>query len=61
MKLLGFDNVAEVAVGADCCTMKAKDFLPKVPGHQPFAIFNCRVEHVEKSSPPILRPNIFHG
>ena len=37
MKLLGFDNVAEVAVGADLCTIEeAKDFLREVPEHQPF-------------------------
>ena len=42
MKLLGFDNVAEVAVGADLCTIEeAKDFLREVPEHQPFMATSC--------------------
>ncbi len=37
MKLLGFDRVVEVAVGADICTVEeARDFLEKVPAQQPF-------------------------
>lgn len=42
MKLLGFDDVAEVAVGADLCTIEeAKDFLREVPEKQPFMATSC--------------------
>ena len=42
MKLLGFDRVVEVAVGADMCTIEeAKDFLEKVPTQQPFMATSC--------------------
>ena len=42
MKLLGFDRVVEVAVGADMCTIEeAKDFLEKVPAQQPFMATSC--------------------
>ena len=42
MKLLGFDRVVEVAVGADMCTIEeAKDFLEKVPAEQPFMATSC--------------------
>ncbi|MDD7652704.1 MAG: 4Fe-4S dicluster domain-containing protein [Candidatus Faecousia sp.] len=42
MKLLGFDRVVEVAVGADMCTIEeAKDFLEKVPGQQDFMATSC--------------------
>ena len=42
MKLLGFDDVVEVAVGADLCTIEeAKDFLREVPEHQPFMATSC--------------------
>ena len=39
---LGFDHVAEVAVGADLCTIEeAKDFLRAVPAEQPFMATSC--------------------
>jgi len=42
MKLLGFDKVVEVAVGADMCTLEeAKDFLEKVPREQPYMATSC--------------------
>ena len=42
MKILGFDRVVEVAVGADMCTIEeAKDFLEKVPAEQPFMATSC--------------------
>ena len=42
MKVLGFDRVVEVAVGADMCTIEeAKDFMEKVPSEQPFMATSC--------------------
>ncbi len=42
MKTLGFDQVVEVAVGADMCTIEeAKDFLEKVPEQQKFMATSC--------------------
>ncbi len=42
MKVLGFDRVVEVAVGADMCTIEeAKDFLEKVPAQQPYMATSC--------------------
>ena len=42
MKLLGFDRVVEVAVGADMCTIEeAKDFLEKVPAEQDYLATSC--------------------
>ena len=42
MKILGFDRVVEVAVGADMCTIEeANDFLEKVPAEQPFMATSC--------------------
>ncbi len=42
MKILGFDRVVEVAVGADLCTMEeARDFLEKVPSEQDFMATSC--------------------
>ena len=42
MKMLGFDRVVEVAVGADMCTIEeAKDFLEKVPAQQDFMATSC--------------------
>lgn len=42
MKLLGFDSVVEVAIGADLCTIEeAKDFLRAVPAEQPFMATSC--------------------
>ncbi len=42
MKVLGFHQVVEVAVGADICTIEeAKDFLEKVPAEQPFMATSC--------------------
>ena len=42
MKRLGFAGVAEVAVGADLCTIQeAKDFMEEVPHKQPFMATSC--------------------
>ena len=42
MKMLGFDDVVEVAIGADLCTIEeAKDFMEKVPAEQPFMATSC--------------------
>ncbi len=42
MKMLGFDRVVEVAVGADICTVEeARDFLEKVPEKQDFMATSC--------------------
>ena len=42
MKLLGFRHVAEVAIGADLCTIdEAHDFIEKVPAQQPFMATSC--------------------
>ena len=42
MKLLGFDDVVEVAIGADLCTVEeAKDFLAEVPEKLPFMGTSC--------------------
>ena len=42
MKMLGFDQVVEVAVGADMCTIEeAKDFLEKVPSQQDYMATSC--------------------
>ena len=42
MKVLGFDRVVEVAVGADMCTIEeAKDFLEKVPEQQDYMATSC--------------------
>lgn len=42
MKMLGFSDVVEVAIGADLCTIEeAHDFLEKVPNEQPFMATSC--------------------
>ena len=42
MKVLGFYDVVEVAIGADLCTIEeAKDFLRAVPEEQPFMATSC--------------------
>ncbi len=42
MRVLGFDRVVEVAVGADMCTIEeAKDFLEKVPSQQKYMATSC--------------------
>ena len=42
MKVLGFDRVVEVAIGADMCTIEeAKDFLKKVPQEQDYMATSC--------------------
>ena len=42
MKMLGFDSVVEVAIGADMCTIEeAKDFLEKVPNEQNYMATSC--------------------
>lgn len=42
MKLLGFDQTVEVAIGADMCTIEeAKDFLEKVPSQQDYMATSC--------------------
>ncbi|MDD3218294.1 MAG: 4Fe-4S dicluster domain-containing protein [Lachnospiraceae bacterium] len=39
---LGFEDVVEVAVGADLCTIEeAKDFMEEVPEKQPFMATSC--------------------
>ncbi len=42
MKVLGFDQVVEVAIGADMCTIEeAKDFIEKVPNEQKYMATSC--------------------
>jgi len=42
MRILGFSDVVEVAIGADLCTIEeAQDFLRKVPAEQPFMGTSC--------------------
>lgn len=42
MRLLGFADTVEVAIGADICTIdEAKDFLENVPSKQPFMATSC--------------------
>ena len=42
MKILGFDSVVEVAVGADVCTMdEAKEYLERVPGSDTYMGTSC--------------------
>ncbi|HIT89947.1 MAG TPA: 4Fe-4S dicluster domain-containing protein [Candidatus Merdenecus merdavium] len=42
MKALGFEDMVEVAIGADLCTIEeAKDFLEKVPKEQDFMGTSC--------------------
>ena len=42
MKMLGFDQVVEVAIGADMCTIEeARDFLEKVPEEQNYMATSC--------------------
>ena len=42
MKRLGFANTAEVAIGADLCTIdEAHDFLEEVPSRHPFMGTSC--------------------
>jgi [FeFe] hydrogenase (group B1/B3) len=42
MKLLGFNDVVEVAIGADLCAIEeAKDFMREVPEKQPFMATSC--------------------
>lgn len=42
MRAIGFDQVVEVAIGADLCTIEeAKDFMRAVPGEQPFMATSC--------------------
>ena len=42
MRILGFDDVVEVAIGADLCTIEeAKDFMREVPEQQPFMATSC--------------------
>lgn len=42
MQRTGFDDVVEVAIGADLCTIEeAEDFLAKVPASQPFMATSC--------------------
>ena len=55
MKRLGFADVAEVAVGADLCTIdEAEDFVKKVPAEQPFMATSCCpafVDYIKKNFP----------
>ena len=42
MRILGFADTVEVAIGADMCTVEeAHDFLEKVPKEQPFMATSC--------------------
>ncbi len=42
LKLLGFNQVVEVAIGADICAVEeAKDFVENVPANQPFMATSC--------------------
>lgn len=42
MRILGFADTVEVAIGADLCTIEeAEDFLDKVPEKQPFMATSC--------------------
>ena len=42
MKVLGFDRVVEVAIGADMCTIEeAKDFMERVPKKQDYMATSC--------------------
>ncbi len=42
MKILGFDSVVEVAVGADLCTIdEAKEYLERVPGGKTYMGTSC--------------------
>ena len=42
MRILGFTDVVEVAIGADLCTVEeAHDFLENVPAKQPFMGTSC--------------------
>ena len=42
MRRLGFADVAEVAIGADLCTIdEAKDFMEEVPAKIPFMGTSC--------------------
>lgn len=42
MKMLGFDRVVEVAIGADMCTIEeAQDFLERVPEAQNYMATSC--------------------
>ena len=42
LKVLGFEDMVEVAIGADLCTIdEAKDFMEEVPGKIPFMGTSC--------------------
>ena len=42
MRMLGFSDVEEVAIGADLCTIdEAKDFMEEVPSKHPFMGTSC--------------------
>lgn len=61
MQKIGFADVAEVAVGADLCTIdEAEDFLKKVPAEQPFMATSCcpAWSVMAKKLYPDLAPNI---
>ena len=59
MKLLGFDSLVEVAIGADLCAIEeAEEFLRDVPEKQPFMATSCCpawVKYVEYQRPELLR------
>ena len=60
-KALGFTDVAEVAVGADLCTIEeAHDFMDEVPEKMPFMATSCcpAWEMMAKQSFPQLADNI---
>ena len=61
LRILGFADTAEVAVGADLCTIEeAEDFLEKVPSQQPFMGTSCcpAWSVMAKKSFPDLAPYI---
>ncbi|MGN0664187.1 MAG: 4Fe-4S dicluster domain-containing protein [Negativibacillus sp.] len=61
LKVLGFDHVADVAVGADLCAIdEAKRFMEEVPEKQPFMITSCCPSWIEmtKKMYPELSPYV---
>ncbi len=60
-KALGFEDVVEVSIGADLCTLQeAQDFLKEVPAEKPFMATSCcpAWAMMAKKLFPTLAPNI---
>ncbi len=60
-KALGFEDVVEVSIGADICTLQeAQDFLKEVPAERPFMATSCcpAWAMMAKKLFPTLAPNI---